>query len=238
MKIVALSDLHGHLPSAKNFPECDVVCVCGDIVPLEYQDDVIKSTTWFVLEFNDWANRLPCKKVVFVAGNHDFFLEKISGKGQLNAKQVMKTLFPGNSYSKTKLVYLCDNSVEIDGVRFYGTPWIADLARWAFFKNDEELSEAYDKIPRNVDVLLTHMPSLIGDTGTVMQYTGYNAYRQFGNAYLTKCIMERNIKWALCGHVHSGNHRVTDAGNGCNVVNVSIKDEDYKVNYDIFQFEV
>ena len=49
---------------------------------------------------------------------------------------------------QSKLVYLCDNSVEIDGVRIYGTPWIADLARWAFYKSEDELAEIYDRIPQ------------------------------------------------------------------------------------------
>lgn len=154
MKIVALSDIHGHLPNPKTFPECDVVCVCGDIVPLEYQNNTVQSSTWFVLEFNDWANKIPCKNVIFIAGNHDFFLERISDKGLVTPKDVMKTLFPGNLYSKTKLIYLCDNSVTIDGVKFYGTPWITDLPNWAFFKNEEDLTDAYDKIPKKVDVLL------------------------------------------------------------------------------------
>lgn len=238
MKIVALSDMHGHLPSPKIFPECDVVCVCGDIVPLEYQTDTVKSATWFVLEFNDWANKLHCKKVIFIAGNHDFFLERISDKGLATPKEVMKTLFPGNSYSKTKLIYLCDNSVTIDGVKFYGTPWIANLPRWAFFKNDEDLADVYDRIPHKVDVLLTHMPSFLGDTGLVMQH-GYSMFRQFGNAYLAKVILERDIKYALCGHVHSGSHVPYETKEGgCKVVNVSLKDEDYRVNYNVFEFEL
>lgn len=238
MKIVALSDIHGHLPNPKTFPECDVVCVCGDIVPLEYQNNTVQSSTWFVLEFNDWANKIPCKNVIFIAGNHDFFLERISDKGLVTPKDVMKTLFPGNLYSKTKLIYLCDNSVTIDGVKFYGTPWIADLPNWAFFKNEEDLTDAYDKIPKKVDVLLTHMPSILGDTGFVMQ-PGFNMYRQFGSEYLAKVILERDIKYALCGHVHSGSHTPYEIKEGgCKVVNVSLKDENYRVNYNVFEFEL
>ena len=59
----------------------------------------------------------------------------------------LKQLLPGTHRSRSSLVYLCDNSVEIGGVRFYGTPWIADLSRWAFYRDDEGLREAYGAIP-------------------------------------------------------------------------------------------
>ena len=238
MKIVALSDIHGYLQSPDTFPECDVVCICGDIVPLRCQFDTDKSSNWLVTEFNDWANKLPCKKVIFIAGNHDFFLEKISDNGLVTPEDVMKTLFQEESYSKTKLIYLCDSGVTIDGVTFYGTPWVADLSSWAFYKNNKELAAAYDKIP-NVDVLLTHMPSILGDTGFVKQPGSFNMYRQFGSEYLAKVILERDIKYALCGHVHSGSHTPYETKEGgCKVVNVSILDEDYRINYDVFEFEL
>ena len=71
MKVVAFSDPHGYLPKLKDFPECDVVCIAGDICPLDVQRDLVESISWFLLEFKPWAESLPCKKVIFVGGNHD-----------------------------------------------------------------------------------------------------------------------------------------------------------------------
>ena len=49
--------------------------------------------------------------------------------------------------------------------------------------------------------------------------------------------MKRDIKWALSGHVHSGSH-VSQKVNNTNIVNVSLKDENYKVSYDLFEFDI
>ena len=50
IKVVAISDLHGYLP--KDLPECDVVCIAGDILPLDIQSDQLRSISWFCLDFN------------------------------------------------------------------------------------------------------------------------------------------------------------------------------------------
>lgn len=42
--------------------------------------------------------------------------------------------------------------------------------------------------------------------------------------------MLRNIKYALCGHVHSGEHTPQNYNNTI-VMNVSLLDEDYKIAY-------
>lgn len=237
----AVSDLHGYLP--KETPNCDVMFCCGDIVPLEYQSDTIKSVSWFLLEFVPWVDSLPCKKFVFIGGNHDFFLEALACSDNMqivtrSANDVMKRLLVGNHKGRhNKLVYLMDNSYEYEGYKFYGTPWIEDLSRWAFYKNEEEIKCIYNNIPKQCDVLLTHMPPITNDCGMVRQHGCFNTFAQYGSQALAEAIVDRNIRWSLCGHVHSGNH-VPELIGGTNYVNVSIKDEDYKVGYPIFEFDL
>lgn len=227
MKIVAISDIHGDLIKV---PKCDVVCICGDILPLNIQRDLVRSWTWLICEFTPWANNLKCDHVVFVAGNHDFIFEQCHQVGS-DIKNIWK--------DHPKIHYLIDESVEIDGKTFYGTPWCPSLSGWAFYKNSQDLNEIFSKI-QNCDVLLTHCPPKIGYAGTVLE-TNYNYMNDFGCSELKNCLDDKKIDWVISGHIHSGNHEITKYFNGIkdiNIVNVSIKDEGYNIKYKPFKFEI
>ena len=246
LKIVAISDIHGLLPE---LPECDVVCCAGDISPLEYQSDQTQMLGWFYLVFLPWVESLPCKKFVMVAGNHDFFLQNIHRRlidesdgyrryTWRSASDVMKKLLPGNLRGKyNKLVYLCDSSFEYEGKRFYGTPWIADLSRWAFYLDNNSLMEKYKNIPKKCDVIITHMPPKIEGLGEVIQGGCFNTGENYGSQELAEVLKTKDFKYALCGHVHSGQHLPVDL-DGKKLVNVSLKNENYEENYYPFCFEI
>ena len=246
LKIVAISDIHGLLPE---LPECDVASCEGDISPLEYQTDQTQMLGWFYLVFLPWVESLPCKKFVMISGNHDFFLQNIHRRlidesdgyrryTWRSASDVMKKLLPGNLRGKyNKLVYLCDSSFEYEGKRFYGTPWIADLSRWAFYLDNDSLMEKYKNIPKKCDVIITHMPPKIEGLGEVIQGGCFNTGADYGSPELAEVLKTRDFKYALCGHVHSGQHLPVEL-DGKKLVNVSLKNEDYKENYYPFEFEI
>jgi len=257
MKVVAISDMHGFLEKPENMPEGDVLCICGDIVPLDYQSDYEQSIAWFCLEFVPWTDSLPYKKVIFVGGNHDFFLEKMHKKPFMqlvqdvdgehyetwykfdsSSSRILKKLLPGNNKGKHKLIYLCDNSIEIEGKTFYGTPWIQDLERWAFYLPEDQLQEKWNKIPKKLDVFMSHMPPKYKGVGEVLQRGQYNTSADYGSQTLADAIIERDIKFAISGHVHSGCHQLQESSEGHYLANVSIKDEDYKVQYYPLVFEI
>ena len=73
MIICAISDLHGNLNF--NIDKCDLLLICGDIVPLNIQMNHKKSRKWIVNDFDKWCNSQPCDKVLFIAGNHDMCME-------------------------------------------------------------------------------------------------------------------------------------------------------------------
>ena len=66
MKTIVMSDLHGYLPDVKTIKEAEVLFVCGDIVPLEIQNDIKKSRIWFYNDFLNWTNSLPVDKVFII----------------------------------------------------------------------------------------------------------------------------------------------------------------------------
>lgn len=235
MKIVALSDMHGHL--SKNIPECDVVCICGDILPLQVQRSIVRSVSWLTQDFKPWAESLPCKYVVFIAGNHDFVFDTLGPKSDRRPYEVMVEIFGESHLKQSKLIYLRDESYIIDGVKFYGTPWCPELVNWAFYKNQSDLIETFSNIPEDTDILLTHCPPKIGNVGVVLQ-EGMNYLRNFGSEELSAVLIDKpNIKYILSGHIHSGDHNITKFRD-TNIVNVSIKDESYKVKYKPFIFNI
>lgn len=232
MKIVAISDIHGYLPN--DLPEGDVLCIAGDILPLYIQRNISESVFWFLNDFKPWAEALPYKKVIFVAGNHDFMFWECGPVVERTDKELMKMLLKKKA-KDTKLVYLQDSSYEFEGKLFYGSPWIEDLKAWAFYASPENLKKKWANIPENCDVLITHMPPKIGNCGAVLQ-AGWNYGRDFGSKNLADAIMTKNIKYHVFGHVHSGQHEETMCGG--TLVNVSLKDENYEVNYKPYVFEL
>ena len=226
IRCAALSDLHGYLPD--NIQECDLVLIPGDIVPLNIQRNFDKSLEWFKNTFIPWCMNLPCDKVVFCPGNHDFFLEKFS------ESEITRLIWELNAHMK--VVCLHDSIVHLwvkdNNVKIYGTGWCIGLSNWAFYTPDES---EYSNIPE-CDILITHQPPMLGSIGMVHQQ-GWNYMRSFCSYKLAEAMVDKGIKWALCGHVHSGNH-VPEKIQDIWINNVSLLDEDYKVNYDIFYFEL
>lgn len=148
MEIVALSDLHGTLLPANDFPSCELVCICGDISPLNIQANHRKMRKWLVNKFKPWCESLPCDKVVFIAGNHD------SALGNLD---FMYTQFPKDE----KVTYLFHENyiyVSKSGKEYsiFGTPYCQLFGNWAFMEMDEMLEKLFLSIPQNLDILLTH----------------------------------------------------------------------------------
>lgn len=149
MKICGISDIHGNLTT--NIPECDVLCICGDVINLNDQRDIPASKKWWETRFIKWVESMPCSKVIVIPGNHDFFLERMYSECWSWFKDHMSLL------SNKKLKFLVDESFYYEGIHFYGTPWIEPITfqegKWAF--EHPEGDEYYSKIPK-CDVLITH----------------------------------------------------------------------------------
>lgn len=235
MEIVGISDLHGYLP--KDLPSGDVLCICGDIFPLEYQNKYVACTAWFCLDFVPWTDSLPYEKILIIGGNHDFLLELLLDKLQNTPQQALHQLLPGNNYSKHKIVILHNSSYVYKDVRFYGTPYCPDLTQWAFYKSHNALEEKFSNIPKKCDVILTHCPPKFKDLGIVCQKDTYNYGNDFGCQELYEAIVNKDFKLLMCGHVHSGNHNIVRMGDKM-LVNVSLKNENYNITYQPFKINI
>jgi len=92
--------------------------------------------------------------------------------------------------------YLRDSGVVIEGVKFWGTPWIPPYAG-VFNLSENELRSKWNLIPADTDVLVTHGPPAgVLDGGT-------------GSASLAE-VVERIQPAIHCfGHVHDHRGQAT-----------------------------
>ena len=221
MKIYAISDQHGHLPT--DIPKCDLLLVAGDQCPdifggLSAKAFPDRQREWFTNEWLDWRDQLGIEHVLVTWGNHDF-----CGEQDIN-KQVV--LFSGNGYNTHTVI---DDVVEVGGLRVYLTPWSNQFFNWAFMKAPYELGKIYDEIPEGIDILVSHQPPY--GYGSQCIYwdptTGKRKVEQVGSHELAIRIREVKPRAVVCGHVHSGYGTYTL--DGIPVYNVSVVNEKYEL---------
>lgn len=225
MKIGAIADLHGTLPTIE---PCDVLLIAGDIAPLDIQTKPVALEMWLRSEFVNWVKNLPCEHVITVWGNHDYPQPAI--EEVLSELTKGKIEFLNNVYTN---VMVGDESITI-----WGSPWCKIFFNWSFNATDEKLEEYYSKMPKNCDIVLTHDSPAAGDMGVITE--GSNKGHNAGNKVLAKYIKDRQPKYAISGHIHSSNHNLTTKrGYGqTKFATVSILDENYQHSYKPLYFEV
>jgi Icc-related predicted phosphoesterase len=181
MRIVAVSDTHNHRPEV---PDGDVLVHAGDITFMMHGDPAFKH----ILRFREWLRSLPHKRKVFIAGNHDFGFQTHPKESQ---------------YIVREFDYLQDSGVEIDGVKFWGSPWQPWFFDWAFNlpRDGDELAEKWALVPEDTDVLVTHGPPYGYGDHTPGEY---GPVENVGCKLLRKRLLEVKPRYHVCGHIHSG----------------------------------
>ncbi len=226
MKICAFSDMHGQI----NFKvePCDIVLIGGDIIPLKIQNYTVESEEWFKTVFIPWCNDLPCEKVVFIAGNHDFFLMRHPDRMRLMLK------------GQDKIVYLDGEIFEYKGKVIFGTPWCKPFGRWAFMESYEEQDKRYARyleIIGKVDIVLSH-DAPYGVSDIILQKDCWWADgTHIGNQSLKKFLEAAKPTLNIHGHLHTTNHNVEKLGD-TDVYCVSILDENYEIAFEPQYFEL
>lgn len=174
LRLVAISDTHNRHDQMV-VPDGDVLVHGGDFTGRGTPDEI--------RAFNDWLGTLPHRHKVVIAGNHDWGFQ-ISPE---NARAAL-----------TNAIYLEDSGVEIEGLRFYGSPWQPWFMDWAFnLRTDAELRSKWDLIPDGTDVLITHGPPRgILDRTVTLDDVGCLELRR---------VVERIApRLHIFGHIHEG----------------------------------
>lgn len=229
MIVVAMSDLHGTLLPVEDIKPCELVCICGDIVPLQVQANSKKTRKWLVNEFKPWCESLPCDKVIFIAGNHDIYLSNLD---------FMYTQFPKDK----KVTYLFHEGytyMSKSGKKYsiFGTPYCKLFGNWAFMEMDSKLEELYSDIPKNLDILLVHDQAF--GYGDVLEIDSapWADGTHIGNKPLAKAVLEKQPRYMFTAHLHTCTHECVEIGE-TKRYNVSIKNERYEPVYDPLILEI
>ena len=219
----ATSDIHGYLPNITE--KFDLLMICGDVCPT-IDHSIYYQENWIKNEFVGWIKSLPYKeawsKVILVPGNHDFFLERMSGAQKLE----IELMCDGKLKILKHDIYEFEYPVSdgLDSLKIFGTPYCSLFGRWAFMVNDETLEKKYEQIDEDTDILLCHDSPNIYGMGDVTD--GPFKQSGSGNKVLAKHIERIKPLILHTGHFHSGN-KIFEERNGTWMANVCYINEDY-----------
>jgi 3',5'-cyclic AMP phosphodiesterase CpdA len=221
MRIVALSDQHGFLPS---IPPCDLVIIAGDVCPDRFgpfmaAHDPHQQQAWFDRNVRPWLASAPATHKLLTWGNHDWCGQACSFRSDS----------PAHARS-TDLQILVDEGSIVpfsDGrgqVSVWATPWSNRFLRWAFMKDPSDLERVYAAMPDGTNILVSHQPPYGYGDCTFNLDSG--RVEHVGSPELLHAIERVRPKLVICGHVHGGFGRYEHQG--IPIYNVSIVNESYR----------
>ncbi len=172
-----MSDSHGYHSIYNEFKGADLLIHCGDIG--------MRGSEAETNDFISWFNNVDIKHKIFIAGNHDFYLEKAT-----------------NDFIRAKLNsnvhYLNDSGVTIEGIHIWGSPVQPWFHAWAFNRmRGEEIKKHWDLIPFTTDILITH-----GPPQGIMDLTANNDV--VGCEDLLEAVILVKPRIHAFGHIHEG----------------------------------
>lgn len=177
-RFVLISDTHGLHRSIHDMPDGDVLIHAGDISNLGQPRELF--------EFNNWLGEIKHKysKIYITPGNHDLTFESHAA-------------FACSLITNARV--LMDNMVEYNGINLYFSPYQPTFCDWAFnLERGQPLKDKWDKIPDNVDILVTHGPPY-----NILDKT--SAGEIVGCEELAKALETRlRPKVHVFGHIHEG----------------------------------
>lgn len=181
-KILHLTDTHNFYNELEYNKDVDIVVHTGD-AECHYKEEFEA--------FLEWYSAYPVEHKIYVAGNHDIFIEQ--------NEKYCKAFFESSGVH-----YLQKSSVTINGLKFYGDPICPRFGNWAFMTDRSKMDSHWEKIPKDVNVLLTHTPpkgilDLTENRGYELEMCGCSALEKRVKKY-------QHLKLHCFGHIHNFKH--------------------------------
>ena len=190
IKILHITDTHNNYEQLGYNIDPHVVVHTGD-AQCHTSIEFYKFVRWYEKNY-------PMSQKIYVAGNHDTFIEK----NESLCKEVFKD---------SDIIYLNKNSVTLFGLKFYGEPISPRFGTWSFMADRSKMNKHWEYIPKDVDVLLTHTPP----KGILDLTENYDrSLEMCGCSALQKRIFKNNypnLKLHAFGHIHNG-HGIINTG--------------------------
>jgi Icc-related predicted phosphoesterase len=208
LKFVAISDTHCRHRSLK-LPKGDVLLHAGDIS--------YRSTKQEIVDFLDWFAKQPFSHKIFIAGNHDYFFER-------EKQASIREMLPEGVH------YLKEESIMIQGIKIWGSPYTPWFYRWAFNKQrGAAMAKHWTTIPADADLLLTHGP-VYGILDQVLNE------QHAGDRDLLRKVLEIKPKVHVCGHIHESYGMLKRFG--IKFINACVLNESYELTNKPVVFEL
>lgn len=212
MIITFISDTHT-LEDRLQMPkiEGDLLIHAGDIMNSGY-------ISYEINKFCKWFESQSYDARIFIAGNHDVYFEDRPA----DAADIVN-YFDIEYLQDSELLFV--NSTAQESVKIYGSPWQPEFYNWGFNlpRNGKELEMVWNKIPEDVDILITHTPPQ-----GHLDASG-NPWNEpdLGCELLRKRVDEIKPKIHVFGHIH-GSYGYK-FHNGTHFINAAVLDEQYRV---------
>lgn len=180
MRILFISDTHGFHEQLKVPDNINMIIHGGDFGNTKNSGINANECTLFLC----WFDKLDVKYKVLIAGNHDTSVER---------KLV-------NPRSFSNIIYLEHESIELENIKIFGSPYTPEFHDWAFNINRAKLDRYWQEIPLDTNILITHTPpkgilDLAYKNNGILEFCGCSA--------LTKKVFKVNPKYHLFGHIHN-----------------------------------
>jgi len=189
MKILALSDTHDkhlhltdHIHSVLEAdPHIQTIVHAGD--GTERYDPLFDRQKMRAL--GRWLGEFDVPWKVFVPGNHDLCVE----------------CFPSLRQELPDVHFLIHQSLQVDGINFFGSPYTPSSLTWAYHVDRDKTQPYWEEIPARTDVLITHGPPFgIGDRTNIGATFGQT--KCAGDLYLLDRIRKIEPTHHIFGHFH------------------------------------